>query len=147
MRHQLAEAKLADRVIVDSAGTGDWHIGEAPDDRAQRAARNRGYDLSIFRGRQIAVADFDRFDLVIAMDDKNVAVLKQICPPAQRDKIRLLMEFAPEVDVSGAKAPGFDVREVVDPYFGGGEGFEIVLDQCEAACRGLIAALRTQLTP
>jgi protein-tyrosine phosphatase len=152
MRHLLADAKLADRVIVDSAGTGDWHIGEAPDERAQRAAKNRGYDLSIFRGRQITATDFERFDLIIAMDDKNVAALRQICPPAQRDKIRLLMEFATDADApvaSGAekRAPGFDAREVVDPYFGGGEGFEIVLDQCEAACRGLIAVLRPQLTP
>ncbi|MBN3762771.1 low molecular weight protein-tyrosine-phosphatase [Burkholderia sp. Ac-20365] len=151
MRHLLAEAKLADRVSVDSAGTGDWHIGEAPDERAQRAAKNRGYDLSIFRGRQITVADFERFDLIIAMDDKNVAALRQVCPPAQRDKIRLLMEFATDAGTAVAKgaekrAPGFDSREVVDPYFGGGEGFETVLDQCEAACRGLIAALRPQLT-
>ncbi|WP_176052611.1 low molecular weight protein-tyrosine-phosphatase [Paraburkholderia caribensis] len=152
MRHLLAEAKLVDRVIVDSAGTGDWHIGEAPDERAQRAAKNRGYDLSIFRGRQITADDFQRFDLIIAMDDKNIAALRQICPAGQRDKIRLLMEFAADAgapDASGVErpAPGFDAREVVDPYFGGGEGFEIVLDQCEAACRGLIAALRPQLTP
>ncbi|MEM5343263.1 low molecular weight protein-tyrosine-phosphatase [Paraburkholderia azotifigens] len=151
MRHLLAEARLADRVIVDSAGTGDWHIGEAPDERAQCAAKNRGYDLSIFRGRQITAADFESFDLIIAMDDKNVAALRQVCPPAQRDKIRLLMEFATDAaasDAGGAaqRASGFDSREVVDPYFGGGEGFEIVLDQCEAACRGLIAALRPQLT-
>jgi protein-tyrosine phosphatase len=151
MRHQLAEAQLADRVIVDSAGTGDWHIGEAPDERAQRAAKHRGYDLSTFRGRQISAEDFERFDLIVAMDDKNVAALRQVCPPAQRDKIRLLMEFATAAsatDGNGAekRAPGFDAREVVDPYFGGGEGFEIVLDQCEAACRGLIAALRPQLT-
>ncbi|ACC70642.1 low molecular weight protein-tyrosine-phosphatase [Paraburkholderia phymatum] len=151
MRHQLAEAKLADRIIVDSAGTGDWHIGEAPDERAQRAAKNRGYDLSTFRGRQITIADFERFDLIVAMDDKNVAALRQICPPAQRDKIRLLMEFAMDAGMSEAsgaaqRAPDFDPREVVDPYFGGGEGFEIVLNQCEAACRGLIAALRPQLT-
>jgi protein-tyrosine phosphatase len=141
MRHQLAEAKLTERVMVDSAGTGDWHIDEAPDERAQRAASKRGYDLSTFRGRQVTAADFDRFDLIIAMDDRNVAALKQVCPPAQRGKIRLLMDFA-----TRAKASGYDGREVVDPYFGGGEGFEIVLDQCEAACRGLIAALRPQLT-
>ncbi|MBP0593117.1 low molecular weight phosphotyrosine protein phosphatase [Paraburkholderia sp. LEh10] len=151
MRHMLAEAKLADLVIVDSAGTGDWHIGEAPDERAQRAARSRGYDLSTFRGRQIRAIDFERFDLIIAMDDKNVAALRQVCPPAQRDKIRLLMDFATGAVASGAidvekGAPGFDTREVVDPYFGGGDGFETVLDQCEAACRGLIAVLRPQLT-
>jgi protein-tyrosine phosphatase len=94
------------------------------------------------RGRQIAPADFERFDLLIAMDDKNVAALRQICPPAYRDKIRLLLEFVPESDSRWSGA-----REVVDPYFGGAEGFEQVLDQCETACRGLIAALRPQLLP
>jgi protein-tyrosine phosphatase len=135
MRHQLSEARLSDRVIVDSAGTGNWHIGEAPDERAQLAARGRGYDLSQLRGRQIGAADFERFDLLIAMDDANVTALNRICPPVYRDKIRLLMEFAPQGDA----------RVVADPYFGGASGFETVLDQCEAACRGLITALRGQL--
>ncbi|MGY6129030.1 low molecular weight protein-tyrosine-phosphatase (plasmid) [Paraburkholderia strydomiana] len=140
MRRLVEEAKLGERILIDSAGTGDWHIGQAPDERAQHAARGRGYDLAALRGRQIAGIDFDRFDLLIAMDDKNVAALRQVCPPDQRDKIRLLMEFVPETDARWGGA-----REVVDPYFGGAEGFEQVLDQCEAACRGLIAALRPQL--
>ncbi|WP_184067536.1 low molecular weight protein-tyrosine-phosphatase [Paraburkholderia sp. CI2] len=140
MRHLVDEAKLADCILIDSAGTGDWHIGAAPDERAQHAARQRGYALDALRGRQITVADFERFDLLIAMDDRNVAALRQLCPPAQRDKIRLLMEFVPESDGRWSGA-----REVVDPYFGGAEGFELVLDQCEAACRGLITALRPQL--
>ncbi len=140
MRHLVDEAKLAERILIDSAGTGDWHIGQPPDDRAQQAAGRRGYALAALRGRQIAAADFERFDLLIAMDDKNVAALRQVCPAEQRDKIRLLMEFVPEADVRWGGA-----REVVDPYFGGAEGFEQVLDQCEAACRGLISALRPQL--
>jgi protein-tyrosine phosphatase len=140
MRHLVAEAKLAEQILIDSAGTGDWHIGEPPDERAQHAAGLRGYELAALRGRQIAAVDFERFDLLIAMDDKNVVALRQVCPPAQRAKIRLLMEFLPEAD---ARWSG--VREVVDPYFGGAEGFEQVLDQCEAACRGLIATLRPQL--
>ena len=135
MLHQVAQAKLADRIVVDSAGTGDWHIGQPPDERAQRAAKRRGYDLSSLRGRQIAADDFARFDLLIAMDDANAAALAQICPPEHRDKIRLLMEFATRDDS----------RVVVDPYFGGDEGFERVLDQCEDACEGLLKALRTQL--
>ena len=135
MRHQVDEAKLTERITVDSAGTGDWHIGAAPDERAQHAAAQRGYDLSGLRGRQIGVPDFERFDLLIAMDDKNVAALRQVCPAQQRDKIRLLMEFATRDDS----------RVVVDPYFGGDEGFERVLDQCEDACEGLLRALRTQL--
>jgi protein-tyrosine phosphatase len=129
MRHLVGEAKLAERILIDSAGTGDWHIGEPPDERAQHAARQRGYKLAALRGRQIAAIDFERF-----------AALRQICPPQQRDKIRLLMEFVPEMDSRWGGA-----REVVDPYFGGAEGFEQVLDQCEAACRGLIAALHPQL--
>jgi protein-tyrosine phosphatase len=135
MLHQVAQAKLADRIVVDSAGTGDWHIGQAPDERAQRAAKRRGYDLSALRGRQIAPDDFARFDLLIAMDDANAAALAQSCPPEHRDKIRLLMEFATRDDS----------RVVVDPYFGGDEGFERVLDQCEDACEGLLKALRAQL--
>ncbi len=140
MRHQLAEAKLADRIEVDSAGTGNWHVGEAPDERAQRAAGQRGYDLSALKGRQIAVNDFERFDLLIAMDDANISALRAVCPPQQRDKIRLLMEFVPDTDNRWSGS-----REVVDPYFGGAAGFEQVLDQCEAACRGLVAVLRPQL--
>jgi protein-tyrosine phosphatase len=136
----VSEAKLDGRIAVDSAGTGNWHIGEAPDERAQRAASQRGYDLSGLRGRQIAAVDFERFDLLIAMDDANLAALQKICPPEQRDKLRLLMEFMPETDSRWAGE-----REVSDPYFGGAEGFEQVLDQCEAACRGLLATLRPQL--
>ncbi|MFM0199742.1 low molecular weight phosphotyrosine protein phosphatase [Paraburkholderia fungorum] len=140
MRHRVGEARLTERIMIDSAGTGDWHIGQPPDERAQFAAGRRGYELGGLRGRQIAASDFERFDLLIAMDDKNVAALRQVCPTQQRDKIRLLMEFVPEADGRWNGA-----REIVDPYFGGAEGFEQVLDQCEAACRGLIAALRPQL--
>jgi protein-tyrosine phosphatase len=135
MLHRVERAKLAERIVIDSAGTGNWHIGEAPDERAQRAGRKRGYDLSVLRGRQIGAVDFARFDLLIAMDDANAAALAQACPPEHRDKIRLLMEFATRDDS----------RVVVDPYFGGDDGFERVLDQCEDACDGLLKALRAQL--
>jgi protein-tyrosine phosphatase len=136
MRELVERANLAGRIVIDSAGTGDWHIGEPPDERAQKAAKNRGYDLSTLRGRQVAAADFTRFDLFIVMDDANAAALTAVCPPEYRDKIRLLMEFATRDDS----------RVVVDPYFGGAEGFEKVLDQCEDACEGLLKALRAQLT-
>lgn len=135
MSDQLKRARLSHRIVVDSAGTGDWHIGQPPDERAQRAAKNRGYDLSPLRGRQIKPEDFERFDLLIAMDDANAAALSALCPPEHRDKIRLLMEFAIRDDS----------RVVADPYFGGDDGFERVLDQCEDACEGLLKALRTQL--
>lgn len=136
MRDLVERAKLAERIVIDSAGTGDWHIGEPPDERAQKAAKKRGYDLSTLRGRQVAAADFARFDLFIVMDDANATALTAVCPPEYRDKIRLLMEFA----------TNDDSRVVVDPYFGGEEGFEKVLDQCEDACEGLLKALRAQLT-
>ncbi|WP_244807396.1 low molecular weight protein-tyrosine-phosphatase [Caballeronia zhejiangensis] len=136
MRDLVERAKLAERIVIDSAGTGDWHIGEPPDERAQKAAKKRGYDLSKLRGRQVAAADFARFDLFIVMDDANAAALAEVCPSDHRDKIRLLMEFATRDDS----------RVVVDPYFGGEEGFEKVLDQCEDACEGLLKALRAQLT-
>ncbi|SAL02461.1 low molecular weight protein-tyrosine-phosphatase [Caballeronia ptereochthonis] len=136
MRDLVERARLADRILMDSAGTGDWHIGEPPDERAQKAAKKRGYDLSKLRGRQVAAADFARFDLFIVMDDANAAALTAICPPEHRDKIRLLMEFATRDDS----------RVVVDPYFGGEDGFEKVLDQCEDACEGLLKALRAQMS-
>jgi protein-tyrosine phosphatase len=135
LRDLVERAKLADRIVIDSVGTGCWHIGAPPDERAQRAAKKRGYDLSALRSRQIAADDFARFDLLIVMDDANAAALTAICPPEHRDKIRLLMEFATRDDS----------RVVVDPYFGGEEGFEKVLDQCEDACEGLLTALRAQL--
>ncbi|WP_343673180.1 low molecular weight protein-tyrosine-phosphatase [Paraburkholderia heleia] len=135
MLRLVDEAGLAGRVEVDSAGTGNWHIGEAPDERAQRTGGLRGYDLAPLRARQIAAEDFRRFDLIVAMDDANVSALQGVCPASERDKIRLLMEFAPQAET----------RVVADPYFGGEAGFEAVLDQCEAACAGLLAALRPQL--
>lgn len=135
MRAQVEAAGLADRILIDSAGTGDWHVGKAPDERAQRAGLTRGYDLSPLRARQVAEADFDRFDLLLAMDEANVRNLQRLCPPERRERVRLLMAFAPHAEG----------REVVDPYFGGSEGFEVVLDQVEAACQGLLAHLRTRL--
>ncbi|GLU31480.1 low molecular weight protein-tyrosine-phosphatase [Trinickia caryophylli] len=132
LRAQIAAAGLEARIVVDSAGTGNWHVGEAPDARAQSAAQLRGYDLAPLRARQIGPDDFDRFDLIVAMDRANMAQLRAVCPPGLEAKLRLLMEFGSEPDV----------REVADPYFGAEDGFERVLDQCEAACRGLLDHLR-----
>jgi len=132
MRHQVEAAGLGEWIEIDSAGTGDWHVGEPPDERAQAAALARGYDLSALRARQVSTADFERFDFILAMDAANLAELRRRCAPAHRGKVRLLMEFA-----SGEPA-----QEVADPYFGGAQGFEQVLDQCEAACEGLLGTLR-----
>ena len=134
MRAQVEAAGLAEWIAIDSAGTGDWHVGDAPDHRAQAAGRRRGYDLSALRARQIAALDFERFDLVLAMDAANLDRLRQLCPPALRSRVRLLMEFGSHGAVS----------EVADPDFGGGEGFELVLDQFEDACCGLLAHLRAE---
>ncbi|MGU7816021.1 low molecular weight protein-tyrosine-phosphatase [Burkholderia sp. AW49-1] len=133
MRHQVEAAGLADRIAIDSAGTGDWHVGEPPDTRAQAAASTRGYDLSALRARQVSAVDFERFDLLLAMDEANFAELRRRCPPGHRDKVRLLMEFA----------PGATETEVADPYFGGAQGFEQVLDQVERACAGLLDTLQS----
>ncbi len=135
MRAQVEAAGLSQRIVIDSAGTGDWHVGKAPDARAQLAGHARGYQLAPLRARQVSADDFRRFDLLLAMDEANVENLQRICPPALRDRVRLLLEFAPHLGR----------REVADPYFGGNEGFEAVLDQCEAACQGLLAYLQTRL--
>jgi protein-tyrosine phosphatase len=133
--HKLAEAGLSDRVKVDSAGTHDFHVGDAPDPRAQAAASRRGYDLSRLRGRQVIRRDFLEFDYVLAMDQYNMKALAPICPPEQAHKLKLFMEFAPDAAE----------LEIPDPYQGEEEDFEYVLDRLEAAADGLLAHLRQRL--
>ena len=128
----VVEAGLTDRIEVDSAGTGSWHIGDPPDERSQAAAKRRGLDLSRQRARQVIVADFEAFDFVIAMDENNLADLEAMCPSEYRERLGLLMDYAPE---SG-------VRAVPDPYYGGGNGFERVLDLVESACKAFLKELR-----
>lgn len=117
-------------VEVDSAGTADYHIGEPPDSRSQRAALSRGVDLSSLRARQIALRDFAHFDLILAMDRDNLRALEALSPAGSRARVQLFMEYAPSLG-----------REVPDPYYGDASGFEQVLDLSTAASRGLIAAL------
>jgi protein-tyrosine phosphatase len=134
-RHVVA-SELADFAIdIDSAGTHAYHVGEPPDPRARRAAERRGIDLSLLRARRIAADDFTRFDLVLAMDPLNVVVMEEVCPPEFRDRIRLLLEFAPEIGR----------EDVPDPYYGGSNGFEYVLDLAESASAGLLAYIRHSL--
>jgi protein-tyrosine phosphatase len=114
------------RLHVESAGIGQWHIGCAPDERAQRHAKGRGYDLSALRARQVRPSDFEEFDVILAMDRSHLAALQRMAPAGYKDKIRLLV---PE-------------RDVPDPYYGGPEGFEKVLDLVEAACRDLLQELK-----
>ena len=132
----LVSRELPDCVIeIDSAGTHAYHVGEPPDPRAQRAALRRGIDLSGLRARRVSADDFARFDLVLAMDPLNVAVLEEICPPDYRQRIRLFLEFAPELGRS----------DVPDPYYGGINGFEYVLDLAEQASAGLLSHVRSVL--
>jgi protein-tyrosine phosphatase len=135
MLEHVRRAGLAERIVVDSAGTGDWHVGDAPDARAIAAAARRGYDLTELAARQVTAGDFKRFDLILAMDHKNLADLRRSCPPADAHKLALLMQFASR----------HQVRVVDDPYFGGVEGFERVMDHCEDACAGVLAELQARL--
>ena len=128
---KVSDAGLASRFRVDSAGTHGYHIGEAPDRRTQSAAGMRGYDLSGLRARRVERLDFERFDLVLAMDYDNREFLVRLCPPARGYKLKLMMEYA----------RSFTAREVPDPYDGGPDGFEVVLDMLEDATEGLLQAV------
>jgi protein-tyrosine phosphatase len=130
-RHHVAEAGLDHLIEIDSAGTHAYHVGEPPDRRAQEAATRRGFSLVDIRARRVAAVDFERFHHIIAMDEDNLVILQEQADPAQRDKIRLFLEFG-----SGPET------EVPDPYYGGLTGFERVLDLIEDASRGLLEDLR-----
>jgi protein-tyrosine phosphatase len=135
MRHVLREEGLEDRIEVDSAGTGGWHVGAPPDERATDAARKRSIVLE-GAARKFAPVDFDEFDLILAMDEENRRDLLSLAPDDDtRAKVRLLREFDPASD-------GDADLDVPDPYYGGDEGFEHVLDLVEAATRGLVDDLR-----
>jgi len=134
-KRRVSEAGLSGQIASDSAGTHDYHTGEPPDARAQRAAARRGYDISDLRGRQITRRDFGDFDYILAMDETNLRLLARLCPPEQAHKLKLFMEF--HVDPA--------TREVPDPYYGGIQGFETVLDMVEAAAQGLLSHLQDQL--
>lgn len=131
-RKLLAERAPDLAIEIDSAGTHGYHAGEQPDVRARRAAERRGVDLSALRARQVTGADFVRFELVLAMDRQNLEYLRENCPPEYHSRVRLMLEFAPQL--------GRD--EVPDPYYGGATGFEYVLDLVEEAGIGLIEHLK-----
>ncbi|WP_431685893.1 low molecular weight protein-tyrosine-phosphatase [Hahella sp. NBU794] len=131
----LQRAGLTDCVEVDSAGTGGWHAGELPDRRAREFAGKRGYSLEHIRARQVTPDDFEQFDLVLAMDRDNLANLQHICPQKHQSKVKLFLDFA----------SSSDEREVPDPYYGGPQGFEHVLDLVEDACQGLVEHVQGQL--
>jgi protein-tyrosine phosphatase len=133
MRHIVREAGLEHEVRVDSAGTGSWHVGEAPDRRARAAGRRRGIDVG-GAARQFQRADFSRFEYVVAMDGANFDDLAELAPnAAARSKLHLLRSFDPASPPNAA---------VPDPYYGGDEGFDEVVELCLAACRRLLERIR-----
>jgi protein-tyrosine phosphatase len=131
-RHLVAEAGLADRIATDSVGLHGWHVGNPPDSRSIRAAAGRGIDISDLRARQLDLADFERFDLLLAMDEGHHRDMLRRATAGQRDKVRMFMEAA-----TGLPAP-----PVPDPYYGGVDGFEEVLDMIEEGARAWLRELR-----
>jgi len=133
-RHYVGQEGLADQIHIDSAGTHDYHIGDPPDPRTQHAALQRGYDMSALRGRQVEAGDFNHFDYVLAMDHANLSILQRLRPSEARSHLGLFLEFAER----------HEEREVPDPYYGGKDGFERVLDMVEDAAEGLLRHIRLQ---
>lgn len=133
-RHVLATQAPELAIEIDSAGTHDYHVGDPPDRRSVAAAKRRGIDLSALRARTVAAEDFAHYDLILAMDDQNVRELRRRAPAHYHERIRLMMDFAPQAAS----------RYVPDPYYGGAQGFEEVLDLLEEASRGLLEELRVR---
>ena len=133
-RQYVEQAGLSDKITIDSAGTADWHIGKTPDPRTQAAAAQRGYDLSMLRGRQAQAEDFATFDLVLAMDKSNLSNLQAIQPANSKAELAL---YLPRFGISPDEVP--------DPYYGGEDGFELVLDMLEQASQVLLDELKARL--
>ncbi len=131
----VEEAELTDLIHIDSAGTHAYHVGKPPDARASEAALRRGIDLGRQRARRVETADFEFFDYVVAMDRSNLDDLHAICPDVHREKLCLLLDFARHLSQ----------QEVPDPYYGGAQGFERVLDLVEEGARGLLEDIRRRI--
>jgi protein-tyrosine phosphatase len=139
MRHLVSEAGLDERVQIDSAGTGGWHVGHPPDSRSAAAASARGIELS-GAARRFEPEDFERFDVILAMDRENRSDLLRLAPDeASRDKVRMLRDFDPA-------SSGREDVDVPDPYYGGPRGFDDVLDLVSASCRGLLEHVRSAVS-
>ncbi|MBK5929522.1 low molecular weight protein-tyrosine-phosphatase [Halochromatium salexigens] len=132
-KHVIEEG-LSHLIEIDSAGTHAYHVGEPPDARARETAQRRGIDLSLQRARRAVAEDFERFDYVLAMDKANHRALSALCPSGFEGRLRLFMDYAPQLGQ----------REVPDPYYGGANGFEAVFDMVDAASRGLLEAIRRE---
>ena len=133
-RHYVEQAGLSDQVTIDSAGTSDWHIGKTPDPRTIAAAAQRGYDVSTLRGRQATAEDFNEFDLILAMDNSNLTNLQAIQPAHSKAELAL---YLPRFNISPDEVP--------DPYYGGEDGFELVLDMLEQASQVLLDEVKARL--
>jgi protein-tyrosine phosphatase len=130
-RHVAQKAGVLDTLQIDSAGLGSWHLGLPPDQRAQDALSSRGISIADLRARRIAPEDFERFDLILAMDKSNLRGLLKLAPKERQGKIRLFMDCA----------PNFGVHEIPDPFFGDKDGFDYVVQLVDAASRGLLRSL------
>ncbi len=123
---------IDDRFEIDSAGTHAYHVGDAPDLRAQKAAKDRGVDLSKLRARKVIVGDYQDFDYLLVMDDDNYEIVMEFCPEEHKHKVKHFLEYAPHLET----------REVPDPYYGGSYGFERVLDMVEDASLGFLNTVK-----
>lgn len=148
MADHIARAGLSDKIEVDSAGTGDWHIGSAPDPRATAEAESRGISMRS-RGRQIRADDFKDFDIILAMDAYNLRDLRELAPDDEaRSRIHMFRSFDPtantkDADIDDAEEISNGELDVPDPYFGGPEGFSHAFDLVDAASEGLLDYIRT----
>ncbi|MFT7373445.1 MAG: protein-tyrosine phosphatase [Oleiphilaceae bacterium] len=132
-KKMVDDRQLNHRLTIDSAGTAAWHIGKAPDPRTQAMALNRHYDLSGLHARKVAMEDFEKFDYIFAMDHENLHNLQSICPTAYQSKLTLFLNFSERNE-----------DEVPDPYYGGSDGFEHVLDLVESASLGFLEHLKLE---
>ena len=132
LQQKINQAGLAGQVVLDSAGTADWHVGKSPDSRAIAAAARNGYDLSMLRGRQVVESDFTDFDLILAMDNSNLHDLLALAPKELAGKVRLFLKYS-EAD---------DADEVPDPYYGGDEGFQSVIEMIARTSDNLVARIK-----
>ena len=134
-RHLIVQAGLQNKVLVDSAGTLDYHVGSPPDRRSVRAAARRGYEIGALRARELAIADYADFDYLLAMDREHLAIMQSSAPPEYQEKIALMLDFSDR----------YRGNEVPDPYYGGPQGFEHVLDLIEDGATGLLSEISRRL--
>ncbi len=137
LKTQAARAGTASTVSIDSAGTHASHFGEKPDPRGEAALLRRGYEMGRIRSRKVSERDFERFDLILAMDASNLASMRQICPPDHAHKLNLFLEFGAPSDKDGS------ALDVPDPYYGNASGFDRVLDLCEIGAQQILAKINT----